>query len=45
MAGRVDAQSTSVLGRRFALVAKVVGGCRLESSDSDTVLSRIGLLA
>ena len=33
MAGRVGAQSISVPGRQFALVAMVVGGCRLESSD------------
>ena len=41
----MGAQSTSVPGRQFALVAKVVGGCRLESSDLNTALSRIGLLA
>jgi hypothetical protein len=41
----VGAQSTSVPGRQFALVAMVVGGCRLESSDLNTALSRIGLLA
>jgi hypothetical protein len=41
----VGAQSISVPGRQFALVAKVVGGCRLESSDLNTALSRIGLLA
>ena len=41
----MGAQSISVPGRQFALVAKVVGGCRLESSDLNTALSRIGLLA
>jgi hypothetical protein len=41
----VGAQSISVPGRQFALVAMVVGGCRLESSDLNTALSRIGLLA
>jgi hypothetical protein len=41
----VGAQSTNVHGRQFALVATVVGGCRLESSDLNTALSRIGLLA
>ena len=32
-ARRVDAESTSVPGRQFALLDTVVGGCRLESSD------------
>ena len=41
----MGAQSISVPGRQFALVAMVVGGCRLESSDLNTALSRIGLLA
>ena len=41
----MGAQSTSVPGRQFALVATVVGGCRLESWDLNTALSRIGLLA
>ena len=41
----MGAQSTNVPGRQFALVATVVGGCRLESWDSNTALTRIGLLA
>ena len=44
-AGRQGAQSTSVPGRQFALVATVVGGCRLESSDLNTALTRIEVLA
>ena len=41
----MGAQSTNVPGRQFALVATVVGGCRLESSDLNTAPTRIGLLA
>ena len=41
----MGAQSTNVLGRQFELVAMVVGGCRLESSDLNTSPSRIELLA
>ena len=41
----MGAQSTNTPGRKFALAATVVGGCRLESWDSNTSLSRIGLLA
>ena len=41
----MGAQSTNIPGRQFALIATVVGGCRLESSDLNTALSRIGLLA
>ena len=41
----MGAQSTSVPGRQSALVATVVGGCRLESSDLNTALTRIEVLA
>jgi hypothetical protein len=41
----VGAQSTSVPGRQSALVATVVGGCRLESSELNTALTRIEVLA
>ena len=41
----MGAQSTSVPGRQFALLDTVVGGCRLESSDLNTALTRIEVLA
>ena len=41
----MGAESTSVPGRQFALLDTVVGGCRLESWDSNTALTRIELLA
>ena len=45
MVGRVGAQPANAPGRQFALVAGVVGGCRLGPPGLGTALSRVGLPA